>query len=163
MRVIAVGDDDQNIYGFRGSDSNYMYQLAQGNGSRFIEMTENYRSARHPVNFANGFVKAIDKRMKSTPIISMRKEEGWVGVTRYQSEYMYQPLVEELLHHRGSGTSCVLTQTNREALTLLALLRKRGINSKLIQSMDGFRFWNMMEVRYFLRYIDKRACSRSRA
>ncbi len=156
MRVIAVGDDDQNIYGFRGSDSNYMYQLAQGNGSRFIEMTENYRSARHPVNFANGFVKAIDKRMKSTPIISMRKEEGWVGVTRYQSEYMYQPLVEELLHHRGSGTSCVLTQTNREALTLLALLRKRGINSKLIQSMDGFRFWNMMEVRYFLRYIDKR-------
>ena len=24
MRVIAVGDDDQNIYGFRGSDSKYM-------------------------------------------------------------------------------------------------------------------------------------------
>lgn len=29
MRVIAVGDDDQNIYEFRGSDSGYMYRLAQ--------------------------------------------------------------------------------------------------------------------------------------
>lgn len=29
MRVIAVGDDDQNIYEFRGSDSDYMYRLTQ--------------------------------------------------------------------------------------------------------------------------------------
>ena len=49
MRVIAVGDDDQNIYEFRGSDSEYMYRLTKESGSRFIEMTENYRSARHPV------------------------------------------------------------------------------------------------------------------
>jgi len=157
MRVIAVGDDDQNIYDFRGSDSRYMYQLTQESGSKFIEMTENYRSAHHPVNFANEFVRGISKRMKSTPIISMREEDGWVEITRHQSKYMYQPLVEELVHYRkNDGTSCVLTQTNEEAVILVALLRKYGINSKLIQSMDGFLFWNMAEMRYFLRYIDKR-------
>ena len=156
MRVIAVGDDDQNIYEFRGSDSDYMYRLTQESGSKFVEMTENYRSAHHPVNFANGFLRTIDKRIKSTPIISMRKEEGWVEVTRHQSKYMYQPLVEKLLQHKDKGTSCVLTQTNEEAVILMALLRKHGINSKLIQSMDGLRFWNMAEIRYLLRYIDKR-------
>ena len=156
MRVIAVGDDDQNIYEFRGSDSGYMYRLAQESGSTFVEMTENYRSARQPVDFANGFLKNIHKRIKSTPIISMRKEKGWVEVIRHQSEYMYQPLVENLLQHRDKGTSCVLTQTNEEAVILMALLRKHGINSKLIQSMDGLRFWNMAEMRYFLRYINKR-------
>ena len=156
MRVIAVGDDDQNIYEFRGSDSGYMYRLAQESGSTFVEMTENYRSARQPVDFANRFLKNIHKRIKSTPIISMRKEKGWVEVIRYQSEYMYQPLVENLLQHRDKGTSCVLTQTNEEAVILMALLRKHGINSKLIQSMDGLRFWNMAEMRYFLRYINKR-------
>lgn len=156
MRVIAVGDDDQNIYEFRGSDSGYIYRLAQENGSRFIEMTENYRSARHPVNFANEFLKNISKRMKSTPIISMREEDGWVEVTRHQSKYMYQPLVENLLLHRGQGTSCVLTQTNEEAVILMALLWKHDINCKLIQSMDGLRFWNMAEMRFFLKYINKR-------
>lgn len=55
MRVIAVGDDDQNIYEFRGSDSKYMYQLTKEEGSRFIEMTENYRSERHLVDFSNDF------------------------------------------------------------------------------------------------------------
>lgn len=155
MRVIAVGDDDQNIYEFRGSDSSYMYQLAQETGSKFVEMIENYRSAHHPVNFSNDFSKIIDKRMKSTPIISMREDDGWVEVTRHQSQYMYQPLVEKLLLHRTKSTSCVLTQTNEEAVILTALLRKHGINSKLIQSMDGLRFWNMAEMRYFLRYIDK--------
>ena len=156
MRVIAVGDDDQNIYEFRGSDSSYMYRLAQENGSTFVEMTENYRSARHPVNFANEFLKNIDKRIKSTPIISMREEEGRVEVTRHQSKYMYQPLVENLLRHKDKGTSCILTQTNEEAVILMGLLRKQGVSSKLIQSMDGLRFWNMAEMRFFLRYINKR-------
>ena len=91
----------------------------------------------------------------------MRKEEGWVEVTRHQSKYMYQPLVEKLLQHKDKGTSCVLTQTNEEAVILMALLRKHGINSKLIQSMNGLRFWNMAEIRYLLRYIDKRAKSPS--
>lgn len=156
MRVIAVGDDDQNIYEFRGSDSSYMYRLAQENGSTFVEMTENYRSAHHPVNFANEFLKNIDKRIKSTPIISMREEEGRVEVTRHQSKYMYQPLVENLLRHKDKGTSCILTQTNEEAVILMGLLRKQGVSSKLIQSMDGLRFWNMAEMRFFLRYINKR-------
>ena len=156
MRVIAVGDDDQNIYEFRGSDSGYMYRLAQESGSTFVEMTENYRSARQPVDFANEFLKTINKRIKSTPIISMRKEKGWVEVIRHHSTYMYQPLVENLLQHKDKGTSCILTQTNEEAVILIALLRKHGINSKLVQSMDGLRFWNMAEMRYFLRHIDKR-------
>lgn len=155
MRVIAVGDDDQNIYEFRGSDSGYMYRLSQEVGGKLIEMTENYRSARHIVNFSNDFLKCIEKRIKRTPIISKKKEGGWVGITRHQSNYMYQPLVKELLRHKENDTSCVLTQTNEEAVILMALLRKHGINSKLIQSMEGLRFCNLAEMKYFLKYIDK--------
>lgn len=156
MRVMAVGDDDQNIYDFRGSDSNYMYMLAREKGSTFVEMTENYRSARHPVDFANGFLANINKRIKSTPIISMVEDDGRVELNIHQSKNLYQPLVENLLQQKGHGTSCVLTQTNEEAVIMTALLRKHGINSKLIQSMDGFRFWNIAEMRFFLGYIDKR-------
>ena len=79
----------------------------------------------------------------------MRKENGWVEITYHQSKYMYQPLVEKLLCNKKEGTTCILTQTNEEAVILTALLRKNGINSKLIQSLDGFRFWNLAEIRYF--------------
>ena len=155
MRVIAVGDDDQNIYEFRGSDSNYMRQLLADDKSTFVEMTENYRSTQHVVAFANAFVKGIHNRMKQTPILSMSKDEGTVVVTHHASHIMFQRVVSDLLRQRNSGTMSVLTHTNEEAVILVALLRRHGLRSKLIQSMDGFRFWNMAEVRLFLKYIER--------
>lgn len=154
MRVIAVGDDDQNIYEFRGSDSRYMTRLLNESNSRFIEMTENYRSSRHVVDFANVFVSGISGRMKSDPIISMNHKEGSVCIHHHVSHTMYQPLVNDLLKHHREGSTCILTQTNEEAVILVALLRKHGLKSKLVQNMDGLRFWNMAEVRMFLKQID---------
>jgi len=161
MRVIAVGDDDQNIYEFRGSNSHYMAQLMKDSEGSFVEMTENYRSSRHVVSFANAFVRGIRNRMKSTPIVSMSREEGFVSLTHHVSARMYEPLVRELLANQlpaekmqRQRTTCILTQTNEEAVILVALLRKHGLQSKLIQSMDGFRFCNMAEVRMFLKHIE---------
>ena len=155
MRVIAVGDDDQNIFEFRGSDSKYMFELLKEENSRLIEMTENYRSSHSVVNYANAFLCNLRPRMKSTAIIPMREYQGVVEVNCHTSKYMYTPIVKRLLQNRGSGSSCILTQTNEEAVIMVALLRKYGIHGKLIQSMDGFAFWNLAEMRNFLKYIGR--------
>ena len=175
MRVIAVGDDDQNIYEFRGSNSQYLYELTQTEHSRFIEMTENYRSLRHIVDTANDFARNIRQRIKSTPIISMSQEDGEVRIVKHPYEiqekkvYMYQPILEDVTRLLGSNASkeadassrkknetiSILTQTNEEAVIMLALLHSHGIKAKLVQSMDGLRFWNLAEVRYFLKKIDQ--------
>ncbi|MCM1225538.1 MAG: ATP-dependent helicase, partial [Lachnospiraceae bacterium] len=156
MRVIAVGDDDQNIYEFRGSDSMHMYGLTRESGSRLIEMTENYRSAKHIVAYANNFLGMFGRRIKSNSIISMRNEDGLVSITRHSSKNMYEPIVREMLSNRTEGTTCVLTQTNDEAAIMTSLLCKRGFKAKLIQSNDGFNFGNIAEVRFFLKQIGKR-------
>lgn len=175
MRVIAVGDDDQNIYEFRGSNSRYLYELTQTEHSRFIEMTENYRSLRHIVDTANDFARNIRQRIKSTPIISMSQEDGEVRIVKHPYEilekkvYMYQPILEDVTLLQGSNASketdassrkknetiSILTQTNEEAVIMLALLHSHNIKAKLVQSMDGLRFWNLAEVRYFLKKIDQ--------
>lgn len=162
MRVIAVGDDDQNIFEFRGSDSRYLHQLSLMPGGRFIEMTENYRSSQHIVDAANDFVKKIGKRMKSVPIISMSKDCGSVKVVEHppfdsnrQPVFMFQPVAEELAGIRGCGSTCILTRTNEEAVVMLALLHQHGIDGKLLQSLDGFRFWNIAEARYFIKCINR--------
>lgn len=155
MRVITVGDDDQNIFAFRGSDSRYMFNLGKREGGRLIEMTENFRSARHVVDAANAFARSIRQRIKKTPIVSMSKEAGYVKVTRHSSQHLYEPVAEDVSHH-NQGTTCVLTRTNEEAVILLALLCKRGLQAKLIQSADSFSIWNLAETKYFIKTIDAR-------
>ena len=154
MRIIAVGDDDQNIFEFRGSDSRYLYQLTEVEGSRFVEMTENYRSGKAVVDFANAFSKRIQGRLKRTPIVSMNQVPGVVSVHRFTTPNMYIPLVRDLTFRPAEGKVGLLTQTNEEAVILLALLRSRGVNAKLIQSADGFHFGALAEVRYFMKTLD---------
>lgn len=49
-----------------------------------------------------------------------------------------------------------MTNTNEEALRVLGLLTRRRIRAKLIQSMDGFRLYDLAEIRFFLKAIDRR-------
>lgn len=153
MRVIAVGDDDQNIFQFRGADSGYMAQLLDEPRSRLIEMSENYRSARRIVDFANAFVSGISRRMKTAPIVSMNGREGLVCVRHHASHLMFTPLVDDVLKHHRNASTCILTQTNEEVAVIVALLRRHGLKCKAVQSMEGFRFCNLAETRMFLRLI----------
>ena len=155
MRVIAVGDDDQNIYEFRGSDSAYMQSLIDEYGATRYELIENYRSKANIVALANRFAQSIGKRMKQHPIEAVQSENGTVQIVRHTSDNMEEAIVRQIKESYHNGKACVLTGTNEEALRVLGLLLKNGVRAKLIQSLDGFRLYNLAEVRFFLRIIDK--------
>lgn len=153
MRIIAVGDDDQNIYEFRGSDSKHLKELIEDYGAKKYEMTENYRSGKNIINFANAFAKTIQSRMKTDNVVPVNDFEGVVRVTKHNSN-LEQPIVNGILERKHKGSVCVLTTTNEEALRVLGLLNKSSVPAKLIQSTDGFQIYNLVEVRYFLKQID---------
>ncbi|MDT8433082.1 MAG: 3'-5' exonuclease, partial [Bacteroidales bacterium] len=148
MRVIAVGDDDQNIYEFRGSDSKFLRALARQEGARQFELVENFRSRPNLVTFTNIFARRIEVRMKSTEIISRHRENGAISVFRYQSGNLEVPLVNRVMHAELSGTTCVLTHTNNEALQVSGLLKRQGMPVRLIQSNDHFSLLKLREARY---------------
>ncbi len=156
MRVIAVGDDDQNIYEFRDSDSKYLRSLVEDYGAVKYEMTENYRSKPNIVSLSNAFAKSINSRMKSASVKAVQSENGTVVVTHHRGKNMAEAIVNQIVETRGNSKACVLTQTNDEAFQVLGILLKRGIWAKLIQSIDGFRLFNLAEIRFFLKEIDKR-------
>ena len=143
MRVIAVGDDDQNIYAFRGSDSRYMQSLINQDGAKLYEMTDNYRSSKAVVDCANRFVKRIPGRMKQTSIHSATGEEGRVRTLKslFEAEINVQ------------GSTAILTRTNEETMQVAYELEQRGLHATVAQSMGGFRFGNLAEVRYFLKQL----------
>ncbi len=159
MRVIAVGDDDQNIYEFRGSNSGYLKALITEYGARKYEMTENYRSKSGIVDFANYFVTKLTARMKESLGTSVQSDAGIVSLTHYTSANLEEPVVTQIVNRKAMGKVCVLTNTNDEALRIVGLLLKNDRRAKLIQSMDGFQLNNLTEIRYFLNEIDKRLSS----
>ncbi|MEZ5042786.1 MAG: RecQ family ATP-dependent DNA helicase [Saprospiraceae bacterium] len=154
MRVIAVGDDDQNIYEFRGASSKFLEQFIQVNKATKHELVENYRSKSNLVDFTNQFVKGIRQRLKNTPIIPKQTDNGKIKLVRYQSSNLITPLVHDILTTGLTGSTCVLTKTNEEALQIAGLLLKNGMQAKLIQTNDGFNLYNLSEIRFFLSQLD---------
>lgn len=156
MRVIAVGDDDQNIYQFRGSDSKYMQSFISDFQAVQYEMTENYRSCRNIVQFSDRFIHRLDNRMKKKGCTAISQENGQVFLTKHISSILYTPIINQLKHNGITGTVCVMTNTNDEAVQMAGLLHKEGFRTKLIQSGGSFRLADLAEIRYFLKQIDKR-------
>ncbi len=150
MRVIAVGDDDQNIYGFRGSNSKYLKNFITQYKAIKYELVENYRSKKNLVDFSNQFVKQISFRLKQTPSVARQNDNGRIKIVHYQSENLIVPVVQDILTAELSGTTCVLTKTNEEAFQITGLLLRNRVPAKLIQLNEGFSLYNLIEVRDFL-------------
>ena len=156
LRVIAVGDDDQNIYEFRGSSSEYFWRLITQYGAKQYDLVDNYRSDKQIVAFANSFASTINRRMKTAAVVSKSEKSGKVIMVKHTCSGSFETaLVNSLKTNHQSGTCCVLTSTNAEALSILGILLKNGIKSKLIQSNDGFDLTNIAELRFFVKTINK--------
>ncbi|RZM22481.1 MAG: DUF2075 domain-containing protein, partial [Pedobacter sp.] len=149
MRVILVGDDDQNIYEFRKSDSRYMKDLITEKEAVKYELVKNYRSRKNIVEFANSWVQTIGNRLKSFPGDPVNLENGMIKITEHAGNKLIVPLTAEILNTGLKGSSCILTQTNEEAVQTVGMLLRKGIPAKLIQTNDGFSVSDLFEVRQF--------------
>src|SRR5690606_20365080 len=155
MRVIAVGDDDQNIYEFRGASSKHLERFIHEKHAVKHELIENYRSKNNLVEFSNQFVQRINHRLKRTAIIPIQPDNGRIKIVRHVSSNLITPLVNDIMDTGLSGTVCVLTKTNEEALQISSLLLSTKIQPRLIQSNEGFSVYNLAEVRYCLSKLDR--------
>lgn len=153
MRVIAVGDDDQNVFEFRGSSAKYMERFMMENQAVKYELLENYRSRRNLVEFSNQFAGLMRRRLKKNKIVAHSRDNGVIRIFRYANHNLLVPFVEDLSSAEIAGSTCVLTYTNDEALQVTGLLLQKGIQAKLIQTNDGFHLYDLVELRFFLEQL----------
>jgi ATP-dependent DNA helicase RecQ len=153
MRVVLVGDDDQNIYEFRGSDSKYMLQFLSQRNAKKYDLIENFRSRQNLVSVSNQWVRHIKNRIKEIPIIANDKSDGLIRIVEHSSGNISPALLESIQNTLLSGSTCVLTRTNEEATQINGYLSRIGIPSKLIQTNDGFNLYNLQELRFLSEQI----------
>ncbi len=73
LSLFAVGDDDQNIYAFKGSKVSFIRQFEEDYRAKPSFLTENYRSTRYIIDAANQVIESARARMKSGHPITVDK------------------------------------------------------------------------------------------
>ena len=126
MRVIAVGDDDQNIYEFRGSNSEHLRTLIDHYGATKYEMTENYRSKTNVISLANAFAESITDRMKSEPIEAVTEEKGAVRITHHASINMEEAIVPAIYDPSRIDVQ-IMVESEEAIATARRIIAKEGI------------------------------------
>ncbi|MFO1050599.1 MAG: RecQ family ATP-dependent DNA helicase [Planctomycetota bacterium] len=72
LRLMAVGDDDQSIYGFRHASVEFIRRFEEDYDAERHALTDNYRSSAAIVAVSNAVIAANRDRMKAEPIRAVR-------------------------------------------------------------------------------------------
>lgn len=153
--VMAVGDDDQSIYAFRGAQVSNMADFEREfKVDRIIKLEQNYRSHGHILDSANALISRNSQRLGKT----LRTDEGAgepVRVFESTSDYAEaQWLVDEIR----------LVKRTDEPLHEVAILYRSNAQSRVIESAlfnssvpykvyGGLRFFERAEVKHALAYL----------
>jgi len=99
QNVMAVGDDAQSIYSFRGADFRNIMEFAKRfAGARVIALEENYRSTQPILDLANAVIERAAERY--TKILRTRLTDGVAPVLvqaeseSFQSRFVCQRILE---------------------------------------------------------------------
>lgn len=158
IRVIAVGDDDQNIYAFRGSSVEYMRRFQKHPKCSTHELVNNFRAAPNLVALSNRFLAgmASDRIKSGMDLQAIQQANGSITINEYTaSKNLILPLVESIAKETFDGTTGILTTTNEEAMLIHNQLLQRGIPARLVTDQSGFRLGQLLELQWFTYHLRK--------
>ena len=151
--MVAVGDDDQSIYGWRGADiANILKFREDFSEAKITKLEQNYRSTSNILGVAASVIKNNRGRMDKTlwtknppgeKVVLIEVEDdmmeaAWVA-RRIQNDERFRP-----------GETAVFYRTNAQSRVLEDELRRRQIPYLIV---GGIRFYARKEVKDLIAYL----------
>ena len=155
LTIMAVGDDDQNVYAFRGANVAFIQRFQEDYArSKTVYMVENFRSSGHIIAAANQLIIANHDRMKGNHPIRINRQrrddppggpwETMDPLSRGRVQqlavanvtHQVQAVFEELMRLKSLQPSldwngcAVLARTNRMLSPMRAVFEEAGIPVK---------------------------------
>lgn len=139
-RIIVVGDDDQNIYEFRGSSSKYFKMFADEfpNAKKFF-LTANYRSAVGIVRANEYILQNIKDRVKNdTQQVAVSQEPSTLEFYEHKDILSGAFAAAELLKQKikDGSSACILSRNNDAAFLAAAKLEELNLECKILKGQD---------------------------
>lgn len=151
--ICAVGDEDQSIYSWRGSDINIMLKFVdEFPGGKVIRLEENYRSRQHILDAAAAVVSHNEKRLGK----QLTATRGTGSLPRYceardakgEAEFVAGEIMR--LHRVDpSQNVAILYRANFQSRAMEDAMRQFGIHYKMV---GGFSFYQRAEIKDALAY-----------
>lgn len=152
--IMAVGDDDQSIYSFRGADPSLLKRFEQDYQAKRILLDQNYRSVPLIVNSS---LKVINEnRNRYEKELSAANAEDDRGIFRIksfetreeQTQHILERIKEYKTQHTGNETCAILFRTNAFMQGMASRLRHEGfsfvMNEKATSIYEHFIVKDMM-------------------
>lgn len=131
QNVFMVGDDDQSIYRFRGSDISLMKRFIQEFDSvKEILLETNFRSTEMIVDYSQKVIHENNNRFEKE-IISCNQEKSGVEIKNFTlRDDMFQFVIEKLksTSEDDLNDSAIICRTNAELKSWGYVMRQNGIS-----------------------------------
>ena len=158
IRIIVVGDDDQSIYEFRGSNVRFMRDFVKYYQATEYFLTYNYRARHNLLEFSSLFLKtqfSSERLKQGKQLLAKKQVNGQIEIIRYHCDHMVLPLVQQVKTKALKESLVILAFTNNEATLIHSLLKQEGLPAKLIAETNGFALANLLELRTFSHWHSK--------
>ncbi|MBX9928505.1 MAG: UvrD-helicase domain-containing protein, partial [Gemmatimonadaceae bacterium] len=152
--VMAVGDDDQAIYGWRGADVRNILDFERGfPNARVVRLEDNYRSTPQILDLANAVI-AENRDRRGKTLRATHEGGAPVTLTTCLDERDEADVIADAIERRpreiGLGSIAILYRTNAQSRPLEDALRKRVIPYRLIGAV---RFYDRREVKDLVSWL----------
>ncbi|NOT17161.1 MAG: UvrD-helicase domain-containing protein [Sulfuriferula sp.] len=153
--LMAVGDDDQSIYAFRGAHTGNMHEFQRDYAhDNIIKLEQNYRSHGNILDAANALISKNPTRLGKNLWTAADAGEPIRVYLAYNDQEEARFIAEEAqsLHREGTALNdmAVLYRSNAQSRVLEHALFSAGVPYKVY---GGLRFFERQEVKHALAYL----------
>jgi len=156
--IFAVGDEDQCIYGFRGSNPECMVKFSEHfEGGGKVPLSINYRCPKNIVEISMNIIKNNSMRNEKN-IIPFKEQDGGIAVINNVNENSQAEEISNIIQSRHEiqdknyKDNAILYRTNVESRSLVDVFIKKRIPFMLLdKEYDFFQHFICKDIIAYLK------------
>ncbi len=156
--VTVVGDDDQSIYSWRGSDHQMILRFeVDFQGATVFKLEENYRSTQRILDAANALV--ANNQLRAPKKLFTQRGEGDpllvypAATERDEARYVVEQIKDAVRDGSAYRDFLVLYRTNAQSRVFEEALLADGIPYRVIGGVGFYARSEVKDIVAYLRYI----------
>ncbi|MCP8352049.1 UvrD-helicase domain-containing protein [Candidatus Synchoanobacter obligatus] len=155
QRIVAVGDDDQSIYSWRGAIVDHMFSFEKDfSPVTTIRLEQNYRSTQNILNAANHIIQHNEKRLEKklwTDSSSKEKIKLYAAYNETDEAQFVCDQIHELIRRGHTFEDCaILYRSNAQSRVFEEKLSQATIPYRVY---GGLRFFERAEIKDIIAYL----------